>query len=60
MNGVDDEIQETRKWFADPRFAQITRLYSVAQVLEQRGTLERDYTVARRAAEGFHALMRRR
>jgi isocitrate lyase len=37
-----------------PRFAGITRLYTARQVVEQRGTIRNDYTVARTAAEGFY------
>jgi isocitrate lyase len=39
---------------AGPRFAGITRLYSARQVVEQRGTIPIDYTVAGRAAEQFY------
>src|SRR6185295_15834046 len=34
------------------------RLYSARQVAEQRGTIPSDYTVAREAAEAFHARLR--
>jgi isocitrate lyase len=40
------------------RFAGITRLYSPRMVVEQRGVIPSDYTVARNAAERFHARLR--
>jgi isocitrate lyase len=51
----DAEVAATASWMAHPRFAGITRLYSARQVAEQRGRIQADYTVARTAAEGFHA-----
>ncbi|MBK5255538.1 MAG: isocitrate lyase ICL2 [Vicinamibacteria bacterium] len=51
----DKEIRETGQWMASPRFEGITRLYSARQVVEQRGRIQVDYTVARSAAEGFHS-----
>ncbi len=54
MNEFDAEIAETAQYFARPRFSGITRLYSARQVVEQRGTIETDYTVARVAAEQFY------
>lgn len=54
----DEEVQETARWFASPRFDGIVRLYSARQVVEQRGTIPVDYTVARNAAEQFHARLR--
>jgi isocitrate lyase len=53
------EIGETARWCAGPRFEGITRLYSARQVVEQRGTIGTDYTVARVAAEQFYDLLRR-
>ncbi|MDP9244481.1 MAG: isocitrate lyase ICL2 [Chloroflexota bacterium] len=40
------------------RFSETTRLYTPRQVVEQRGTIENDYPVARRAADRFHARLR--
>jgi isocitrate lyase len=54
MTPFDSEIAETARWFASPRFDGITRLYSARQVVEQRGTIPTDYTVARMAAEQFY------
>jgi isocitrate lyase len=58
MTSFDEQVAETRKWFESPRFAGITRLYSARQVVEQRGTIAHDYTVAREAASGFHDRLR--
>ena len=53
MSSFESEIGETARWSASPRFEGITRLYSARQVVEQRGTIPTDYTVARMAAEQF-------
>jgi isocitrate lyase len=58
MRTFDSEIAETAQWFATPRFDGITRLYSARQVVEQRGTICADYTVARVAAEQFYDRLR--
>jgi isocitrate/methylisocitrate lyase len=58
MNSFESEIGETARWFADPRFGDTTRLYSARQVVEQRGTIPTDYTVARIAAEQFYDRLR--
>jgi isocitrate lyase len=55
---MTEEIQETQKWFESERFQEITRLYSARQVVEQRGDIQPDYTVAREAARGFYKLLR--
>ena len=49
-SGLDEEIAATQEWFDSPRFAGVTRLYTARQVVEQRGTIANDYTVARVAA----------
>ncbi len=54
-NSFEREVEETARWFESPRFDGITRLYSPRQVVEQRGDIQPDYTVARTAAEHFHA-----
>jgi isocitrate lyase len=54
----EDEVASTQRWFQDPRFDGITRLYSARQVVEQRGTIAHDYTVAREAAAAFHDRLR--
>jgi isocitrate lyase len=52
------EVETTREWLEGPRFAGITRLHSARQVVEQRGTIPADHTVAREAAEAFYARLR--
>jgi isocitrate lyase len=54
----DEETHATQQWFDTPRFENITRLYSARQVVEQRGTIPQDYTLAREAAEQFYARLR--
>ncbi|MEP6807308.1 MAG: isocitrate lyase/phosphoenolpyruvate mutase family protein, partial [Chloroflexota bacterium] len=49
----------TRSWMSGERFAATTRLYSPRQVVEQRGSIEIDYPVARNAADRFHARLRK-
>src|SRR2546422_10894612 len=58
MSSIESEVEETAGWFASPRCAGITRLHSARQVVEQRGTIEHDYTVARTAAEQFYDRLR--
>ena len=58
MSSFESEVAETARWLASPRFEGITRLYSARQVVEQRGTIQADYTVARTAAEQFYARLR--
>ena len=57
-SAFESEVAETARWFASPRFEGITRLYSARQVVEQRGTIATDYTVARVAAEQFYDRLR--
>jgi len=54
MTMFDSEVDEAARWFGGPRFENVTRLYSARQVVEQRGTIPADYTVARIAAEQFY------
>lgn len=54
----EEEIEELRSWMESERFSRITRVHTPAQVLEQRGTVPQDYTVARDAASQFHARLR--
>ena len=58
MSDFGREIQKTREWFESPRFAGITRLYTARDVVEQRGTIATDYTVAREAADAFYNRLR--
>ncbi len=58
MTSFEQEVAETQKWFESPRFAGTARLYTARQVVEQRGTIARDYTVAREAAAAFYDRLR--
>ena len=53
-----DEVTATQQYFDTPRFAGIIRLYTARQVVEQRGTIPVDYTVARETAAAFHARLK--
>jgi isocitrate lyase len=52
------EVAATQRYFESPRFTGITRLYTARQVVEQRGTIGVDYTVARETSAAFHARLR--
>ena len=58
MGALEQEIEAVREWMGSERFAGITRVYSPRQVVEQRGIVATDYTVAREAAERFYARLR--
>jgi len=58
MRSFEKETAATQQWFDSPRFAGIVRLYTARQVVEQRGTIASDYTVAREAAAAFHDRLR--
>src|SRR5580698_1587457 len=58
MRSFEQEVAATQHWFDSPRFAGIVRLYNARQVVEQRGTIASDYTVAREAAAAFHDRLR--
>ena len=58
MRSFEQEINETQEWFDKPRFAGIVRLYAARQVVEQRGTIGHDYTIAREAAAAFYDRLR--
>jgi len=58
MKSYAEELKMMQEWFADPRFAGILRLYTPAQVVEQRGTIDTAYPVARDAARAFYARLR--
>jgi isocitrate lyase len=57
-SALDQEVAALSRWFKSPRFDGIERLHTAREVAEQRGTIRTDYTVAREAAEGFHARLR--
>lgn len=58
MKNYREELENMQQWFAAPRFADILRLHTPAQVVEQRGTIDIEYTVARDTAAAFHARLR--
>jgi isocitrate lyase len=55
---IDTEIADVHAWFVSPRFTGLTRVYTAREVVEQRGTIQGDYGVARDAAERFYAHLR--
>ena len=59
MRSFEREIEATQLWFDSPRFAGTVRLYTSRQVVEQRGTIAHDYTVAREAAAAFYDRLRK-
>ena len=58
MTSYDDALKAAQDYIDDPRFSEITRLYSARQVAEQQGTIRTEYPVAREAATAFHARLR--
>ncbi|MEB3970771.1 isocitrate lyase ICL2 [Mycobacterium ulcerans] len=54
----EQEVADTQRYFDSSRFAGIVRLYTARQVVEQRGTIPNDYTVARTAAGVFYQRLR--
>jgi isocitrate lyase len=58
MDNFEKELSETAEWLASPRFQGITRLYSARQVVEQRGTIQNDYTIARNASQALFERLR--
>src|SRR5246500_396636 len=58
LTPFERDVAATQRHFDSPRFDGITRLYSARQVVEQRGTIPHDYTVAREAAAAFHQRLR--
>ena len=58
MSTFDQETQDLTGWFGSDRFKEITRLYSARQVVEQRGTIRNDYSIAKTAAATFYDRLR--
>src|SRR6201991_2127082 len=54
----EQDVAALQQYLDSPRFAGIIRLYTARQVVEQRGTIAADYTVAREAAEAFYRRLR--
>ncbi len=44
------DVQEVQSWFTSSRFEEISRLYSAQQIVEQRGSIIADYSIARQSA----------
>jgi isocitrate lyase len=55
MGEFEDRIESVKAFQSSDRFAEITRVFTARQVAEQQGILPNDHTVAREAAEKFHA-----
>ncbi len=61
MVALDEFAKEAagiRRWFDDPRFRGVTRLYTPRQVAEQRGSINAEYPVAAAAADAFYRRLR--
>ncbi len=58
MPTFEEQVSEMRRWFESPRFKGIARLYTPREVVEQRGTIRNEYTVARETAAAFHTRLR--
>ncbi|WP_217913464.1 isocitrate lyase ICL2 [Miltoncostaea marina] len=58
MGAYEDDVQAIQRYMDDPMFDGITRVYSARQVMEQRGSVPQEYTVARDAATAFRARLR--
>jgi len=58
MPTFEEQVAEMRRYFESTRFAGIQRLYTAREVVEQRGTIRHEYTVARDSAAAFHARLR--
>lgn len=54
----DKDLAATQRFIGSPRFDGIVRLFTARQVVEQRGTIPTDYTVAREAAAAFYERLR--
>ena len=57
MSEFKQDLTELITWQSSARFEGIERLYSPCQVIDQRGTIAQDYTVAQVAAEQFYELL---
>jgi isocitrate lyase len=58
MPTFEENVQEMRRWFDAARFKGIQRLYTPREVVEQRGTIRHEHSVARDTAFAFHARLR--
>ena len=54
----DEQIRQLeQQWAQDPRWANVKRTYSAADVVRLRGSVQPEYTLARRGAEKLWALI---
>ena len=59
QNGYFEKgVHQLKQWFSSPRFKGIIRLYPPRQVVEQRGTIQMEYSIAKYAAEAFYDRLR--
>jgi isocitrate/methylisocitrate lyase len=58
LTPFEQDVAAAERYLASPRFRGILRLYTARQVVEQRGTIPHDYTVAREAAAAFFDRLR--
>lgn len=58
MDRFEQDVAELKKWMEAARFKGIRRIHTAREVMEQRGAIRPDYTVARQAADAFHARLR--
>jgi isocitrate lyase len=52
----EEHVKQTEEWFASPRFAQIKRPYTAAQVVDKRGTLPVVYPCEHQARKLWNLL----
>jgi isocitrate lyase len=58
MPTFEEQVTQMRQWFESERFKGIRRLYTPHEVVEQRGTIRDEHSVANDAAVGFHSRLR--
>ncbi|HSL20593.1 MAG TPA: isocitrate lyase ICL2 [Vicinamibacterales bacterium] len=58
MSAIASQLASLREWMDSPRFKGTVRLYTAREVLEQRGSIAVDYTIARQAADAFWIRLR--
>lgn len=54
----EKEVEMTQNWFSSQRFKGILRLYTPREVVEQQGTMQMEYPVAKFAADAFYNRLR--
>lgn len=58
MKSFNEDVKATIDWFSSSRFSEILRLYTADQVVEQRGSIPVEYSIARDAAAAFYDRLR--